>query len=470
MPQIKSAKTSLTYVKLVSKVLIVIHFVIFVRVAAIALVELDYLQLLMCFFTITCVLKYGSRVINSLIFVAFFDALRAEATGTFNAVNGIRVNGLDADSGWLVPYLLDKVGLRYWWCLSGLVNLRPEYAVVDTGSQYNIMSAKYAASNNLKIDGPRQTFTLANSTLVTSEGYVEVDWHFEGECSKVYRLKFHVIKGLCMNLLIGNDTLRETETLSRHFDRVRRMLLSRVSYTSPIIFIKAPGPSCQLLLHGVLSKCIAVQAVPDTGAAKNIMDADWARLNGFRVQSGKGERTFLLFADKSVQRTLGIVKTQWTFQDGSTKAITFHVLHNCAGNVILGEEFLHKHKVFPEHSKSIVYVECTRGLSGLCHFGLISKAKKIVFLGKRREAPISPGASRRDVAIHDRAELHRQDQWDAIFAGGRLADRMEIEAEDKRRKDHEIWRVSKIQQIQMVERLRVSDSSTLDPGQTTGWN
>lgn len=309
MPQVKFAKTSLTYVTLVPKVLIVIFFVTFARAAAIAFVELDYLQLLMCFFTITCALKYRSRVIDSLIFVAFFDALRAEATGIYNALNGIRVNGLDADSGWVVPYLLDKVGLHYWWCVQGLLNKRPEYAVLDTGSQYNIMSAEYADWNYLKRNGPPQSFTLANSTLVTSEGYVEVDWVFDGVHSEVYRLKFHVIKGLCMNLLIGNDTLRETETLSRNFDRVRRMLLSRVSFISPIVFLKPPGSSCQLLLHRVLSKCIAVQAVPDTGAAKNVMDADWARSNGFRVQSGKGDRTFLFFADKSVQGTLGTVKT-----------------------------------------------------------------------------------------------------------------------------------------------------------------
>ena len=466
MPQVKFAKTSLTYVTLVPKVLIVIFFVTFARAAAIAFVELDYLQLLMCFFTITCALKYRSRVIDSLIFVAFFDALRAEATGIYNALNGIRVNGLDADSGWVVPYLLDKVGLHYWWCVQGLLNKRPEYAVLDTGS-HNIMSAEYADWNYLKRNGPPQSFTLANSTLVTSEGYVEVDWVFDGVRSEVYRLKFHVIKGLCMNLLIGNDTLRETETLSRNFDRVRRMLLSRVSFISPIVFLKPPGSSCQLLLHGVLSKCIAVQAVPDTGAAKNVMDADWARSNGFRVQSGKGERTFLFFADKSVQGTLGTVKTQWTFQDGSTKPITFHVMHNCAGNVILGEEFLHKHKVFPEHSESIVYVESTRGLTSLCHFGLISKAKKIGFLGKRREVSISPSSSRRDVGMVDRAELHRQDQWDAAFACGRSANSMENEMEDKRRKDHEVWRVSKIQQIQMAERLCTSNSSTLDPGRAT---
>ena len=467
MPQVKFAQTRTTYITLVLEVSIVMHFLIFARTTAIALLESNYLQLFMCFFTITCALKFRSQFIDSLIFVAFFDALGAQATGIYNAFNGTPVNELN---GWLVPYLLDKAGVRHWWCLSGLLNKRPEYAVLDTGSQYNMMSAKYADYYNLKIDGLHQSFTLANSTLVTSEGCVEVDWMFEGEHSKVYRLKFHVIKDLCMHLLIGNDTLRETETLSRHFDRVRRMLLSRVVFTSPIIFLKPPGSSCQLLLHGVLSKRIAVQALPDTGAAKNIMDADWARSNGFRVQSGKGERAFLQFADKSVQRTLGTVKTQWTFQYGSTQTITFHVLHNCAGNVILGEEFLYKYKVFSEHSESIVYAESTRGLSGLCHFGLKSKAKKIGVLGKRREVPISSGTSRRDVAILDRAELHRQDQWDAMFACGRSADRMEHEAEDQRRKDHEVWRVSKIQQIQMAERLRISNSSTLDPGQTTGWN
>lgn len=345
--------------------------------------ESDSLQLIMSTLTITYALKYHSLLTEGLLFGAFFDALDAEATGIYNAHNGIRANGLDADSGWLVPYLLGKVGVRYWWCLSGHLNKRPEYAVVDTGSQCNIMSAEYAESHRLHVAGPRQSFRLANSTLATSEGYVEADWIFEGENMEVYRLKFHVIKDLRMSLIIGSEFLKETETLSRNFNRVRRKLFSKACFTFPVAFFKHPGSACHLL-HGILAKRIAVQAIPDTGAGKNIMDADWARLNGFRIQSGKGERTFLMFADKSVQRTFGTVETQWTFQDGSERPITFQVLRNCAASVILGEEFLYKHKVFQEHSESIVYIASARGLSGLFHFGLVSKAKKVGFLSNNK--------------------------------------------------------------------------------------
>lgn len=468
MPHVKFAKTSYTYGSLLPAafiaMLLIIAF-IFVRTVAIAYVESDYPQLLMCTFTIICALICRSRPIDSLLFAAFFVGLRAEATGIFEAYYGIQ--GLAPHSGWLVPYLLGKVGLRYWWCLLGQLDKRFEYAVVDTGSQYNIMSAKYADRIGLPIAGPRESFTLANSTMITSEGFVEADWVFQGEDSKVYRLKFHVIKDLHVDLLIGSDTLKETETLSRNFHRVRRMLFFKASFAFPITFINPPGSSCQLL-HGTLAKRVAVQAIADTGAVRNIMDADWAKSNGFCVQSGKGERTFLLFADKSVQRTLGTVKTQWTFQDGSARLIMFHVLHNCAANVILGEEFLYKHKVFPEHSDSLFYIESTHRLSGLFHFGLIPKAKKIGFLGKRREISSSPISSRRDVAMADRAELHRQDQWDTVFNGGRTANRIENEAEDKRRKDHEVWRASKLEQ-QMTERLHTRVSSRLDPRRTTRW-
>lgn len=151
---------------------------------------------------------------------------------------------------------------------------------------------------------------------------------------EVYRLEFHLIKDLRMNLIIGSETLKETGTLSRDFNRVCRKVLSKASFTFPAAFFKHPGSACHLL-HGILAKRIAVQAVPETGAGKNIMDADWARLNGFRIESGKGERTFLMFADKSVQRTLGTVKTQWTFQDGSERPVTFHVLHDCAASILL---------------------------------------------------------------------------------------------------------------------------------------
>ena len=470
MSQVKLVKTSYTYGALLSAILNVMYLVLaflFTRAAAIAFMESDCLQLTLCTLTITYALKYRSRL-SHLPFVAFLDGFGAEITGVYKASNGIRANGLDADSGWLVPYLLGKVGLSYWWCLSGLLNKRPVYAILDTGSQCNIMSADYAYSHHLHVIGLHESFRLANSALVTSEGYVEIEWAFEGEHSVVYRLKFHVIEGLPTDLIIGSETLRETETLSRNFDRVRRMMCWKSSFTVPIALLERPRSECQLL-HGFLAKHVAVQAVPDTGAGKNIMDADWARSNGFNIQSGKGERTFLLFADKSVQRTLGTVKTQWTFKDDSERPITFHVLHNCAANVILGEKFLYEHKVFQEHSESIVHIASAHGLSGLFHFGLIPKAKKIGFLGKkeRREVPVSPFSSRRDVAIADRAEMHRQDVWDATFDCGRSADRIENEAEDKRRKEHEVWRVSKLQCIQMAERLRATDLSTRDPGPTT---
>ena len=457
MPHVKYDETSHAYGALLPAVLIAMYLVIafiFAQTVAIAFVDSDYLQLLICTCTITCALKYRSRLIDSVLIATFFDALRAEAAEAFNACSGVRADELDLHSGWLVPYLLGMVGIRYWWCLSGRLKQSrfPEYAVVDTGSQYNMMSAKYADRNDLRTAGPRESFILANSTLVTSEGYVEADWVFEGGHSKVYRLKFHVIKILHTDLLIGSDTLRETETLSRNFHLVHRMMLfSKASFTFPIMFINRPGSLCQLL-HGYLAKRVAVQAIADTGAVKNIMDADWARLNGFRVQSGKRERTFLLFADKSLQRTLGTVKTQWTFQNGLARPITFHVLHNCAADVILGEEFLYKYKVFSEHSESIFYVESARRISGLFHFGLIPKAKKIGFLGKRRELCSSPFSSRRDVAMADRTELYRQDGWDKLFNCGRSANTIENEAEDKRRKDHEVWRASKLEQ-QMTERL-----------------
>lgn len=239
MPQVKVAKTSLTYGTLLSGALRIMYLVlafIFARASAIALMELDFLQLIMCTLTITYAFKYHSRLTDGHLFGAFFNALDAEATGIYNAHNGIRANGLDADSGWLIPYLLGKSGLRYWWCLSGLLNKCPEYAVVDTGSQCNIMSAEYAESHRLHVAGPRQSFRLANSTLATSEGYVKADWIFEGENMEVYRLKFHVIKDLRMNLIIGSEFLKEIETLSRNFNRVRRKLLSKACFTFPVAF------------------------------------------------------------------------------------------------------------------------------------------------------------------------------------------------------------------------------------------
>lgn len=68
-------------------------------------------------------------------------------------------------------------------------------------------------------------------------------------------------------------------------------------------------------------------------------------MHNFRIRKNSSRRRLLVFADGSFQRTIGQMKTYWTFSSGQRIPITFEVLENCCADVVIGESILYDHHV-----------------------------------------------------------------------------------------------------------------------------
>ena len=279
--------------------------------------------------------------------------------------------------------------VNYRWKVQGLLNLRTAIAIADTGSQYNIMSKDFADRYFFRSVGPAKRFRLANSTVVSSQGSVSARWIFgrlnsSFDDSISYDLVFHVLEESKLDLVLGADTLHVTETLSKFSHRAERRLPNICASVYAVrLSLNLLGSAC-LRLPGMLSGKIAVSAIPDTGASCNMLNAAWARAHSLNINKSQEQRRIFYFADGSIQRTIGVVDTTWTFPDGITIALRFDVLEHCAAEVIISEEILHRHQVFQRYKEAILYVPSGSSACELQHFGFIKAKKKLQlrFMGK----------------------------------------------------------------------------------------
>lgn len=95
--------------------------------------------------------------------------------------------------------------------------------------------------------------------------------------------------------------------------------------------------------------------------------------HGFELVTGQEHCGYIQFADGSYDKTVGQVKTYWTFASGKRIPVTFEVLEYCCSEVIIGEEILTEQNVFVEHSASICSTEILDDDSyGLAPFDFIN--------------------------------------------------------------------------------------------------
>ncbi|KAL9107639.1 MAG: hypothetical protein Q9187_008397, partial [Circinaria calcarea] len=85
-----------------------------------------------------------------------------------------------------------------------------------------------------------------------------------------------------------------------------------------------------------------VSALPDTGAECNKMSASYACRSKFLIRSGPQYRQSFQLANGKTVRTKGMVFVHWTFEDRPDEyhMLVFHLLLDCAHNIILGNAFL----------------------------------------------------------------------------------------------------------------------------------
>ncbi|KAI0383181.1 hypothetical protein F5Y04DRAFT_250807 [Hypomontagnella monticulosa] len=328
----------------------------------------------------------------------------------------------------------------------GRINKRETHAIPDTGAEYNIIAASFAATLGLEVQNHRQgdekLLRMANGKHIQTRGIVEADWCFSaptsqdndinenessssGKEKRSWRLVFHVLGDFVYDLVLGHSFLMETETMSRFKERLSR--IPRPLSALSVLRVNLMGVPSQRV-RGTLGKDKPIWALPDSGSEPNLLSWEYVKRQRWAVTSmNMQDQRLLQFADGSVGRTEGSITVRWAFapRKGSSKSsqaaresvlIELHVLRDCPYDMILGQDVLEETDAFLEHQDAFEYVESDTAASAtnLVIFASLKKKKKTTV----RAHGTNPTAAESNNALHDelqrRAEIDRQQRREAM--------------------------------------------------------
>jgi hypothetical protein len=169
----------------------------------------------------------------------------------------------------------------------------------------------------------------------------------------LHQLTFHLLPTCIHNVILGKPFLKATETFSNAINRLRRVTEKVIRGITQFhfLYLGASGPEFEGSINGIPQTALA-----DTGSKVPIIDEDWARSIGLRIQP---RRERLRFADDSYAYTSGMAYgIEWKYgvheNSGSSHFIDFHVLKNAPANVILYDAFLFDTDAFSRYQEYLI--------------------------------------------------------------------------------------------------------------------
>ncbi len=268
-------------------------------------------------------------------------------------------------------------------------------------------------------------------------GIVRLSWAFAENGETPIPVVCYVLPYCIYDLILGNEFLTATQTLSKYRHRLTRCRFS--TFNSFARFAYLGGNSQRL--RGKLADEYDVLAIPDTGAERNVMSLEYALAHGLTISNN---REYVQFADGTCQETEGCVDSHWTFESGERIPITFAVLRGCCSDVILGDHILEEHRIFGDHASSLTFLPCETDFFELAPFDFIRTWQRpFGELGQRLKAKQrkpeikcserGPANDYRSRSIAQFEEQRLVDQWNYKYDFGANANAGERELERLRR-------------------------------------
>lgn len=243
---------------------------------------------------------------------------------------------------------------------AGIINHRRVQAMPDTGAGLNLISSSLATElfhgQPLEHALKGAELRMANGKHLKTIGVMDAKWSFCGEPGTAWELTFHIVEDFFYDIVLGNDFLTSTQTMSKHQRRLSRVPVPMKALS--VVFVNTLGRVNQRV-RGFIND-VQVDALPDSGCESNLLSFDYCREKGWNESVEIGDTRLLVFPDGSIQRTLGTVRLKWNY--GSSKngwgiMLDFHVLFGCVYNAILGQDMLEETFAFERHPDSFVEVQ-----------------------------------------------------------------------------------------------------------------
>ncbi|KAL5322872.1 hypothetical protein ACEPPN_010851 [Leptodophora sp. 'Broadleaf-Isolate-01'] len=323
--------------------------------------------------------------------------------------------------------------------VKGKVNGKDVWAFCDTGAGQNVIAARHAKQMGLKMKHRPTLLRMGNSNQVLSPGVVRYPWAFSDDPLIVTTIIAHVLDDFKYDCLLGNPFLRFSQLMTKHIHR----FVKGVFPSSNIWSLNLLGETSHRV-QGVLGNNVVMEALPDIGSSRNVMDAVWAKSSGFAIRSSPEHCGVIIFPDNSIRATIGQVHTTVTLPDGEVTPIIFEVLPDCYVPVVLGEDFVFDNNLFMNHAEAIYEAEgidCSQDL--LCmdyqqqsFFAKIGSRAQVLLRPKEKQKERHDRKGENN-PLNDTAELKRQQEWNSKYQHGQIASRDEWDTEQKRRIGHE---------------------------------
>lgn len=234
-------------------------------------------------------------------------------------------------------------------------------ACPDSGSDDNIISENFTKVLGLRIEqlvDKTKHFSLANGKTIDAVGQVSAQFSFALGSSPNGSLQecvFYVFSSLAVSVIMGMEFLQQTETLTKHTDRMIEQLVPSMQALR-VNSIGKPKQNliCRLGTYTGL-------ASPDTGSDLDLVSPDFARSRAFNILPAQET---LQFADCTIGYTSGVIHAAFSvgqlddcqgfIPKGGALVLEFHVLDNLTTDILLGQETIEALDIFNEHADSMI--------------------------------------------------------------------------------------------------------------------
>ncbi|RYP11196.1 hypothetical protein DL765_007849 [Monosporascus sp. GIB2] len=234
-------------------------------------------------------------------------------------------------------------------------------AFPDTGSNDNIISLDMVHDLGLEmaeISNESPMFSIANGKVVEAVGQVTARFTFtkgSPSDSPILDCLFYVFSKLAVPIIVGVRFLDETETFSRHRDRLVEEIVPSMQALR-VSSIGKPKKDMVCQLNNYIGCANA-----DTGSDLDLVSPEFATSRGFQIEPAFET---LEFADGSYGITCGVIQT--TFAVGNQDEVKgfirrgeaierdFYILESLTSDILVGINTLEELNVFRHHSESFI--------------------------------------------------------------------------------------------------------------------
>ncbi|KAK3297132.1 uncharacterized protein B0H64DRAFT_391423 [Chaetomium fimeti] len=257
-------------------------------------------------------------------------------------------------------------------------------ACPDTGSFESIIPLELAKQLGLQVSPVEESFALANGKVVKSLGIATVRCSFgtpgvvKAEASKRLKFTVHVFETLAVPAIIGSSFLDETETFTKHRDR---LVEQRVTALQSLRVCSIGKPRKGLVCR--LDSFVGC-ANADTGSDLDLVSPKFVHQRGLKIRDDI--YMILEFADGSTGRTRGSIDVRFAIGNvdnergfvprGSELDLEFFILDDLTSDILVGQDTLEEMHVISENGDLVIDSVPQPGLSDcniIRHIGSVER-------------------------------------------------------------------------------------------------